>query len=80
MLLTETIARGYSGEQGRDQVSLPPDTKEQIDQVDSFAEMAVGNSYRDTYQHIFDKYRLAIDVGWENKKINDLKTLKLCCN
>ena len=55
MLLTEIITRGYSDEQGWDQTSLPPDTKEQIEQVDSFAEMVVGNSYRDTYQHIFDK-------------------------
>ena len=57
MLLTEIITRGYSGEQGWDQVSLPPDTRERIEQVDSFAEMVVENSYRDPYQHIFDKYR-----------------------
>ena len=57
MLLTEIITRGHSGEQGWDQVSLPQDTKERIAQVDTFAEMVVGNSYRDTYQHIFDKYR-----------------------
>ena len=57
MLLTEIITRGYSGEQGWDQTSLPPDTKERIEQVVSFAEMVVGNSYRDTYQHFFAKYR-----------------------
>ena len=47
----------YSGEQGWDRVSLPPDTKERIDKVDSFAEMVVGNSKRDMYQHNFDKNR-----------------------
>ena len=56
MLLTEIITRGYSGEQGWDEVSLPPYTKERIAQVDTFAEMVVRNSYHDTYQRIFDEY------------------------